>query len=208
MKSHCRPSRIGDASQHEALLERLRAGESNRRSRPTPATGTFLAQWPLDFVSGRSQVSPSNAEFDGSSLCRITTSDFGELQPNGRTSNRRRFAIDPLQTVGSASGADSPCSQQQQEANTGLATSEVAVFPLDNPNRRHLDSLSDFRFWCDATCSCRAFKRGKRFQRKFFTRNKSLWQPKYRQVRQAASSHRSPLLAWPSARAHRCQYIS
>jgi hypothetical protein len=76
------------------------------RERPTPATGTFLAQWPLDFVSGRSQISPSKAEFGGSSRCRITTSDFGELQPNGRTSSRRQFAIDPQEPVAVFSASD------------------------------------------------------------------------------------------------------
>ena len=67
--------------------------------RPTPAAGTFLAQWPMYFVSGRSQISSSNTEFGGSGRCRITAGSFGELQPNGRTSSRRRFAIDPLPPV-------------------------------------------------------------------------------------------------------------
>jgi hypothetical protein len=72
-----------------------RSKRPNYRHRPTPAVGTVVAQWPMYFVSGRSQISSSNAEFGRSSRCRITAGDLGELQPNGRTSSRRRFAIDP-----------------------------------------------------------------------------------------------------------------
>jgi hypothetical protein len=47
------------------------------------------------FVSGRPRISSGNAEFGESSRCWITASGSGELLPNGRTSSRRRFAIDP-----------------------------------------------------------------------------------------------------------------
>jgi hypothetical protein len=63
--------------------------QPNWNCRPTPATGTFLTQWPLDLVSGRSQISPSNTDFGGSSRFRINTSGYGELQLNGRISSRR-----------------------------------------------------------------------------------------------------------------------
>jgi hypothetical protein len=53
---------------------------------------------PVAVVSGRSQISSSHAEFGGSGRCRITVGGFGKLQPNGRTSSRRRCAIDPLPT--------------------------------------------------------------------------------------------------------------
>jgi hypothetical protein len=65
------------------------------RFRPKPAGGTFLAQWPMHFVSRRSRISSRNAEIGGSSPCWITAGGLGELQPNGRTSSRRRFPIDP-----------------------------------------------------------------------------------------------------------------
>jgi len=67
-------------------------------NRPKPAAGTFLAQWPVHFVSGQSQISSRNAVPDASGRCRIT-GGFGELQPNGRTSSRRRFAIDPYADI-------------------------------------------------------------------------------------------------------------
>ena len=49
----------------------------------------------MHFVSRRSLKPSKNVEFGGSSRCRITTNGFGEPQPNGRTSSRRQFAIDP-----------------------------------------------------------------------------------------------------------------
>jgi len=73
--------------------------QANEQERPTPAVGTFVAQWLMYFVSGRPRISSGNAEFGESSRCRITASGSGEPQPNGRTSSRRRFAIDPLQPL-------------------------------------------------------------------------------------------------------------
>jgi len=69
---HCRRSRIGDASQHEEALQRPQPSESYSRSRPKPAAGTFLPQWPMHSVSGRSQISSMNGAFGWNGHCRAT----------------------------------------------------------------------------------------------------------------------------------------
>jgi hypothetical protein len=93
-------SLAGPTGQPRSLRERgerrLKSATSGHSCVKTFTPGTAGVK----FVSGRSQISSSNAEFGGSSRCRITASGLGELQPNGRTSSRRRFAIDPEQPVG------------------------------------------------------------------------------------------------------------
>ena len=37
--------------------------QANEQERPTPAVGTFVAQWLMYFVSGRPRISSGNAEF-------------------------------------------------------------------------------------------------------------------------------------------------
>jgi hypothetical protein len=105
--SHYRPQRDGRASSSIVRSRRVADVQSRQladRRRPKPARGGLVVEWPVYFVSGRSQISSSNAEFGGSSRCRITAGGFGELQPNGRTSKRRQCANDPKRTYDFASG--------------------------------------------------------------------------------------------------------
>jgi hypothetical protein len=68
---------------------------ANGGHRPKPARGGFVVEWSVYSVSRRSLDSPRSAESGGSGHCRIVGGDLEKLQPNGRTSKRRRCANDP-----------------------------------------------------------------------------------------------------------------